>query len=296
MRFTIRAISFFLALSCFAVLASCGNNGANESETASPFAVESAEPSTESVDHTEEGVRLLYKVSNPAFGSWTVYDYNEHGDIVTEEHSDGQIKYYTYDDSGRLARTDLKNGGGRVLASEKWEYDASGKLFKYTNWAGSLSNTEYVYNEDGRITKAIVEDDDGIREQIYEYFSDGNYSISGKNPNGQEYVVMYNKNGNIISTYNAGTKMSEYTYDTGGKVLRYESYYNSEIFEYTEFRYDEKGVLVEKEVSTEPGRVYYERYEYDDLGEMTRITRITPSGEERIVEEREYTIFSISID
>lgn len=72
MRFTIRAISFFLALSCFAVLASCGNNGANESETASPFAVESAEPSTESVDHTEEGVRLLYKVSNPAFGSWTV--------------------------------------------------------------------------------------------------------------------------------------------------------------------------------------------------------------------------------
>ena len=115
MRFTIKAISFLIALSCLiAIFAACRNDGENVSETSSPSVAEPADPSTESVDHTEEGVRLLYKVSNPAFGSWTVYDYNEHGDIVTEEHSDGQIKYYTYDDSGRLARTDLKNGGGRV--------------------------------------------------------------------------------------------------------------------------------------------------------------------------------------
>ena len=300
MKNLIKSTCFILACAVLAVcLASCGESGEN-SAAVSQTAEETSEPAAESSEEipeasapTAEGKRLLYKISSPVFGDWTVYDYNERGDIVTEEYSDGMTKYYTYDDSGRISRTDVKNGGGSVSASEKWEYDENGRLFRYTSWSGSLSTYEYVYDDAGKIAKATVTNSSGSYDELYEYAEDGSYSVKSDLPNGTRLERRFNANGDIVSVFYDGVKQNEYTYDADGILIRYESFYNSEVWEYTAYRYGENGVLTEEEISPEPGSVHYKRYEYDESGDRVKTIYISAVGEERVLEECEYKVFDV---
>ncbi|MBR0231024.1 MAG: hypothetical protein IJQ53_02210 [Clostridia bacterium] len=286
-------VGLVLLIICFA---SCKDDKAVSQPTgeSSEKAPESSADVSETSMPEAKGKVMLSKVSEPG-GSWTVYDYNKRGDVLTEEQSSGLIKYYTYDDTGRLERTDVKDGGGKVMASEKWEYDSEGRLFRYTQWSGVLSTTEYEYGGDGRITKAVITDGSDSREETYEYAEDGSYIVKGTLANGKSYENRYNPSGDKTAAYSDGVKVSEYTYDSDGRILRYEMFYESEVYEYTAYHYDENGVLTEVEISTEPGRIGFKRYEYGEFG-CVKVTYVSQSGEERVLEEYEYDYYLIDND
>ena len=212
------------------------------------------------------------------------------GELSVVESNDGTRIEYTYDEQNRPARIDATTRNGGIQYAQKWEYDAEGRLAKFTYYNGETTTTEYTYDADGKLIKTVEANSSGARVTDYTYDDDGNYTTSCDIA-GQHTVWHYNANGDLLAKYTDDEKGSQYTYDDNGNLLKFENYFEGEVIECETYTYDAEGRLKEK--SYESDIAWVEHYEYDEFGNRIQIKRISQSGAEQIIEENEYKTFAV---
>ncbi|MCH5183455.1 MAG: RHS repeat protein [Oscillospiraceae bacterium] len=291
-----KLIAFTLTL-CFAAfsLTACKSNTAPEgsAEETSSASIASAASEETSLPYPTIEKRMLYKVSYPILGDWMTYEYDEWGNLSVIEYASGSRSYYTYDDQRRLVRIDEKDGDDKALTAEKWEYDEKDRVIKYTHWSGGTTTTEYTYDDSGKLIKTVETGGSVTNQYDYEYAEDGSYTKSSKDSEGHVLVWYYTAGDDPLAQYTDDVKQKEYTYDENGNLLKYESFYEGEVFEYESYTYDSTGRLTEKAVSIEPGSETIRRYEYDEFGNCICTKYVSSTGEESIFEECEYKLFAV---
>ena len=236
-----------------------------------------------------------------ANGNTTLYEYNCMGQLTKETTAARSIYEYTYNAQGLLER--IKNAGGRET---EYRYDASGRITGMTDELGTVS---YTYDNNGNVLK--VTDENGTIERTYDKL---NRVKSYTDYKGNTIKYGYDELGNLITLTYPGGEIIRYAYykngllksvtDFNGNVTLYD--YNSSGQPVTTERpdgtteeciYDENGRLAEKEDYKEnaDGSVtiisHYE-YEYDENGNIIRITESDAAGETESSEADDETEFS----
>ncbi len=168
--------------------------------------------------------------------SKTSYSYDESGRIVKTETVDSSgfsntSTTYTYDAAGNLLSTE--DSGGFFGGKTEYTYDANGNVLT-SNYASSDGSTtyssKYTYDANGNVlteettsVSSFYPDGDGTSLTTYTYDADGNLTkivVDGSYAYTAEYT--YDAEGNEISeTFTSADSSSktEYTYDANGNVL-----------------------------------------------------------------------------
>lgn len=192
----------------------------------------------------------------------TVYEYNEDGTIAAANVNDGREQYrYGYSTDGKNIREEEYRNGELYMVSEfiyddhgefvclhgtfhdevtcyggRWEneYDAQGlwiKGMRYDCETGELREVvEKTYDENGQIVQET-------RESL-----GGEYT----EPNNSYYEYQYDENGNHSKTTQTNyikdtlisTQVNIYAYDTDGRIIRREQYFNDELQSLYEYAYE----------------------------------------------------------
>lgn len=165
--------------------------------------------------------------------------------VFTIEDSDGDLKYFNYDENGnKVASYTFNNDGTIEDEMSLWLYNESGKCtYEAECYVGQydvsnntiipgriINETEYVYGKDGSLTS----------------------SSSSSNRNGSTTNMKYNGEGRIVyEEYDSGDQRKEntFSYDEYGNEIK------NEMIEY--YKGDKKGAVS-----------YYHEYEYDSHGEI----------------------------
>ena len=226
----------------------------------------------------DENGRLIKTID--ADGNEIVYDHNLYGreEIITDRN--GGVTRYIYDQNGNvLSQTDPM---GNTVTNT---YDSNGNLTAKTDAMGNI--TSYTYNN-GSI--ATLTDAEG---NVVKNTFDTNGRVLSINAMGTDMLSFTydDETGEITSMTDALGNITSYDYD--GKNLKSVSdnigtylkmTYNSDgevisisngIGTITDFTYDENGNCRSKTIKfTMDGQVrtYVEYYQYDEAGNLTRIT------------------------
>lgn len=159
---------------------------------------------------------------------------------------------YTYDEYGRIVKTEESDSGNFASFPLTWIYE---------------------YNDQGFVKKAIRKLEDGSEiTYLYEYDKNGNIT-KVINPSGTTAEFAYDKKGNTVEEIYRGTqgellKHGTYTYNNHGDVLTSHVLDCELDQEYSftyEYEYDKKGNKI-KLVRDE----YSEEWEYDEQGRIVR--------------------------
>ncbi|ACK68468.1 YD repeat protein (plasmid) [Rippkaea orientalis PCC 8801] len=265
------------------------------------------------IDVNGEAVELVYDVDNSTQttkgeeGYTTTYTYDEKGNKLTETDALGNTTYYTYGKLNRLlSETDAKGNTttydygvrtGNLLSTKdalgnitKFSYDSRGNLVSLTDAANNI--TKFEYDLQGNVTKII---DANGHETHYTYDSNGNQLTESKTVTTAQGLVTvltqntYDKQGNLLSVTDAENNPTYYEYNE----LNQQTAVTDTLLRKTEYRYDNKGQLVEtiypdstpnnnadnprtitvydrgsrqKATIDQAGRVTY--YNYDQLGRL----------------------------
>ncbi|MBQ4120421.1 MAG: hypothetical protein IJD35_00250 [Clostridia bacterium] len=167
-----------------------------------------------------------------------VYDENHRLTETTLVNPNGQNESiaYTYDENGNLTKETYLNDNG-VFREEI--YDENGRKIERIIKSG---NGQYVYDEDGKLTKYYLVEADGKIDTVEEYFYDAN---------GNLIKETYTTNDNTYQT------ITEYSYDANGYMIQETDTVNSRGTEFkqsVDFIYDANGNMVKAE-SKESGEV-----------------------------------------
>lgn len=217
--------------------------------------------STSEYEYDEFG-RLVTRWSVDASGSRqgsTVYSYDEKGNLIKETGSSGGYYLYTYDRDGNCLSSEYYGANGEISSRYTYTYDSEGYLIDelteyYFN--DSIYHYSYSYNEDytERTTYRISEED------TY---------VSG--------VTCLDAAGNVLSSssyYSDGALGSSiaYTYDAEGRLIREDTYHDSELqYDYSVYyTYDEHGNLTFKDVDYYYG--YGMTYVYEEFEILVPVT------------------------
>ena len=235
-------------------------------------------------------------------GSTISFVYDVKGNVISSTDGAGETASYTYDEAGNcISKTVIKNtANGAENITERYEYDALGKLIRIIYADNSSTSVEYDGN--GNMTASV--DEKGRRTQ-YEYDGNNNlikviycdntsetfeYDAEGRNVKatdrmGRSMTMAYDKVGNMTSITYPNGAVESYVYDakyrlvsvkdiTGG-VTSYEYDVidrNTAIVDAmgnrTEFAYNENSML--SSMTDPKGNVYY--YDYDANGNRTKVT------------------------
>lgn len=251
-----------------------------------------------------------------------VSTYDENGNELTSVHSYktpeksgtySSVKN-TYDNENRLIKRESIRESGDIDVVE-YEYNDRGDKTKEINTTKYLSkaepfeysyekNMEYTYDDMDRIVKIITADsrygtDKTTEEFFYEngdlvkkitvYASDGSHCVT-------EYKYTYNDEGvpekktEIFSRYHEAYMIE--TYDEKGNLTYQDShtYKNNRFKKYT-LTYDDNGVVIGKIIEDDEGKKDTYSYIYDEKGNVSKETYITPKGSESYVEYTyDYTV------
>jgi RHS repeat-associated protein len=182
-------------------------------------------------------------ISHTAYTYDTYYD-NYNGKsvyhLLTTTNSLGAVTTNTYDNLGRLIRTDYPQDGSNPLTTETFTYDSVGNLLTKTN---------------GKGTKSLS----------YEYFA--GYRLKRvTEPDGRTVSYTYDANDNPV-TQTWGSGSYAYTYDARNRITRLTAKLDANNFNLG-YTYDTFGHITE---ITYPGRSEQVTYTYDPLDRLITI-------------------------
>ncbi len=178
-----------------------------------------------------------------------------------------------------------------LLYEEEYSYDEHGNVVsekhQYDDYS-SFYPFSYEYDENGNMIKKTTYDSDGEIYQIYEYdYDDANKMIHSVNTffstdavHSFEDFYGYDDEGHEIWEGDPGCPTHTFEYDSNGNLIK-KCEYGVDIFEYFEYQYNEKGLLLSeiiKELEKESGIPLYSHetsYLYDDEGRILKTEEIS---------------------
>ena len=196
--------------------------------------------------------------------------------IVTDHNGHKDIYEYTYYSNGLLKSEVLVD---TLLHEHRYfyKYDAHNNLIKktYIDYDGSECVETYVYDDDDRLVKHVIDD----RYYTYEYDDNGNVVREIKYLNGKENrtrLYTYDVNGQMIRQIiiqdawpTVTTSRYDYTYDYGGNLTKEVETKGNKITSTTHYVYDEGSRVIQIYDTDDKGKVTYSRkYEYDEQGRL----------------------------
>lgn len=194
---------------------------------------------------------------------WSEYEFDDMGNIVWVDHyfRDGrklEREKWEYDDERKLIRKIFYNERGEVKRWNEREYDSGKKLVRENRFDGDGNSdgwSEYEYEEEN-LTREVIYDGEG------EWMTRNEYE--------------YNENGRLLQKvlYNNTTryryeKRWVYKYDENERLICEFSYYNVELDERREYKYDAEGKMIVMALYGTDGseRLHcWYKYAYDDDG------------------------------
>ena len=222
-----------------------GNYSTSEYDAANNLlSTTDAEGNTVSYTYDKYG-RMLN--STDANGNVTTYDEYDFNGLCTQKTlSNGQVVKIGYNKEGMVTKTTFvaEDENGEDI-SVFYEYDAMGRVTKYTNQEGYATFTEY--DENGNIVKLTDAEGNVVTNQYDEI------------------------NSLILSTDAIGVD-TQYTYDSVGNLVKTIENLNTTREEKTENVYDNLGRIINS-TDAESGTA---KYEYDRLGNVS--AQIDPNG------------------
>ncbi|MEL4897465.1 putative Ig domain-containing protein [Crocosphaera sp. Alani8] len=192
-------------------------------------------------------------------GYTTTYTYDARGNALTETNALGNITRYTYgkfdhvltetDTLGNTTTYDYGFATGNLLSTKdaqgninKFSYDRRGNLLSLTDADNNI--TRFEYDLRGNVTRII---DANGHQTNYTYDDSGNQLTESKTVTTAEGIVTvltqntYDKQGNLLSTTDAENNTTYYEYNE----LNQQTAVIDALLRRTEYRYDDKGQLVE---------------------------------------------------
>ena len=222
-----------------------GNYSTSEYDAANNLlSTTDAEGNTASYTYDKYG-RMLN--STDANGNVTTYDeYDFNGLCTQKTFPNGQVVKIGYNKEGMVTKTTFvaEDENGEDI-SVFYEYDAMGRVTKYTNQEGYSTFT--VYDENGNIVKLTDAEGNVVTNQ-------------------------YDEINSLILSTDAMDVDTQYTYDSVGNLVKTIENLNTTREEKTENVYDNLGRIINS-TDAESGTA---KYEYDRLGNVS--SQIDPNG------------------
>ena len=180
-----------------------------------------------------------------ANGNITAYDeYDANGNCLQITLSSGQVITFSYNNEGLPIQVTTNHNGENV--SIFYEYDAAGRVNKYTDEEDNEFITEY--DEAGNVTKLFDAYGNAVQSNSYDELN------------------------NLVSTTDALGIKTQYNYDSVGNLIKKIENLNSAREAESGYSYDKAGCLTSV-VDAENGT---SSYEYDQVGRIT--AQIDPNG------------------
>ncbi|MEI5908515.1 DNRLRE domain-containing protein [Bacillus spongiae] len=241
---------------------------------------------TEFKDYNE--MNLVGEVITPiseGVTSTSSYEYDARGNVLTSTDPAGRTISYTYDDFGNQKTTT-----NEFDQTTTYEYDRKGRVTKINEPLGKV--TEIMeYDSQGNPVK-IKDPEGNIIESKYDVLD---RLIQSTDAKGYTVKQTYDLNHNLLDVTNQRGFVTTFKYDAVGRLKK--TIYPNEDEEEISYQYDEnnneKIVYTDGEGRTstqyfdEVGRLVKEEafnaatmYEYDDVGNMTKVT----DGEGRVAQ------------
>lgn len=225
--------------------------------------------SGKTTSYVYDGMNRLAKVTDP-LGNETSYGYDRLGNRTSVTDANGNTTTYRYNYRGQMIES--RDPQGHVTT---YYYGATGcpscgggadKLTALTD--ANMQTTTFQYDQLGRLT---LERDPLGKEVRYSYSPDVN-EVTVRDPNGTYVSQSYDPLNRLTQKMYEG-----YTYDAGGRILTAAFRQIGNTINYT-YLYDTAGRVIKVTDS----RGYVIAYEYDVLGNRTKMTLQPGTVDERV--------------
>jgi len=196
-----------------------------------------------------------------------IEEYDENGNIIRYEDLGDAVIIYEYEDN-KLIKDICFDSNGKILYWHEWERNVIGNKERITVYGceegkdPEIQNIlEVVYDKDGR----IIEECD--------------YSVHSNNELNDRQEYVYDGQGNIVKIYRYDSDNSlydeisikyEYENDNIVKKVEYHSKNGMSYTDYTEYKYDAEGNLIEENLYCEYGETISKQYEYDESNRLIK--------------------------
>ena len=217
------------------------------------------------------------------YGSTSVtYTYDDRGNCLSENHSDGTKTVFTYDESNNcLSEKTYKQ-------NDKWEfnnytYDENGNVLTHENShnyeEGNWSIDSYTYDERGNILTHQYKNCESGNGHTYIYSydeKDNRVTEEYVSNTGYSYTLatsyVYDDDGNCLSI-TSDEETITYTYNDDGKVLTKKRVVSGDLTTYKwVYTYDKKGNVLTEKYSVKSGdapeKITTTAYTYDENGRV----------------------------
>jgi len=172
--------------------------------------------------------------------TWEFVDtYDENGWLVENQEFENGIAdtktLYEHDAYGNIIRTtSIQPDGSRDVSEEKLTLDEQHRVvYSASTWNGEPSaTTETGYNKDGQITKLYINRIGALHEEDWKSFVDRTYDRKGR----------LTREDTRWEPHDDNTSYTLYHYEQD-RLLRTETYKMEELDTYTDYTYDETGLV-----------------------------------------------------
>jgi hypothetical protein len=220
---------------------------------------------------TEQQVWLPYTILDHFENCKRTYYYDEYGNEIkmTKEDLNGNIQatwLCEYDTNHNLIKQSVDTGNGEPFVQLIQTFDDKGNLIeKRQISSGGESVSTYQYDEQNRL---ISRSNGGQIVETYTYEADGSYKIQKVN-NPNEYSI-YRADGKIQERHVSPNIKMVYSYSAGGVLLECTTYSGEN--------------TTQKQI-----------YHFDDHGNLNKIIQVNAAGEETVMGEYEYKLYTVKV-
>jgi len=220
---------------------------------------------------TDQQVWLPYTMLDHFENCKRTYYYDEYGNEIklTKEDLNGNIQatwLSEYDGNQNLIKRSVDTGNGEPFVQLIQTFDDKGNLIEKREISLSGESVyTYQYDEQNR---CISMSNDGEIVETYTYEADGTYKIQKAN-NAKEYSI-YCADGKIQVRYFGSNMKVEYSYNDEGVLLECTTYSGENI--------------TQKQI-----------YHFDDNGNPIKFIQVNAAGQETVMGEYEYKLYTIKV-
>lgn len=230
---------------------------------------------SEETPPTEKQVWLLHTEYSVSENATRTYYYDEFGnniqmDLTTELPPSTATWLYEYDEHNNLTKRSVVSSGKDPFVQLVLTYDEDGKLMTRQEISTNSDRT-YLYRYDDQNRIAALTTEKGEIVDKYIYSTDGTYKIQhGNDP--YDYA-RYNADGQMLELRLGKEIKIVYVYNKDGNLTEAVTYN-----EYEDYETPEKTV-----------------YQLDEHGNAVKLIKVSSSGNETVIAEREYKLHTVKI-
>lgn len=198
------------------------------------------------------------------------YYYDEYGNEIktTKEKANGELSatwFSEYDRNHNLVKKTVDTGDGTPFVQLIQTYDENGNLMERHEFTTSSERIyTYQYDEQNR----VLSKSSGQTVEIYTYAEDGSYKVQKVNK--PDEYRLYNKDGKMTEEHFGKDSKWVYSYNADGILVELVSYSGNDVA----WR-----------------MVYY----LDEHGNAVKVTYVSSSGEETVLSEYEYQLYTVKV-